>query len=394
MSRSPIYVDVSNATSRWLSAFIALFSLSCGDQLIGSTEELSVLATLKVEVLPPFDEVRPEGPMRLGVLWLALSSTDAWCALNAGLALGLPPLVGLSSEGDAERSELSAELKALTQDVCRDPLGVAPGLAGESVPLSTAQLMEGGVLEVPFTRLPSAEVLFGSPDARLGYATVVLFEDLDGDGALTLAEAKGGRRRGRRGGAEQEEVPPDRVWGASFQSVITPHQRLAYHEGAEVVSPFFYPVFGCDPLPRGFGILESALELIDLVALLTPLLPSEGAPLASEPPTQARDGLCEVSSLDRPIQLQVVSPSARLQELVCRPLGDEGEEPPERAPEELELTCVSSEEVLAIDRNAECKGVSYWRLVGCPLGQPSCDEPRWDMRTNVPEWWPCSVERP
>ena len=369
-----------------LLSLIGLSSLSCGDPLIGNQESLSSLMTLKVELLPPFENARPSGPVRVGVLWLDTGAPDAWCSIHAGITLGLPPSAGFGAE--AGSAPLSPELASITAERCRDPLGVTPALAGESAPVPAELLGSGGVIELPLTRLPSAEVLYGAPNARLGYATVVLFEDLDGDATLTISEPKGWRRGGRRGGRDEELPEPDRVWGASFQSVTTPHQRLVYHEGKQVESLLFYPTAGCPPLPKGFAILESSLELLDLLAVLAPFFMEEGE--TPEPPT-LRAGLCAIHELDRPIQVQVSPPSSRLQELVCEPLEDAGEEPPERAPEELEMTCVSRDELIAIDPSSPCKSILYWRLVGCPLGQERCEEPKWDMRTNIPQWWPCDV---
>lgn len=378
-----------------LSTLFALHSIRCGDELIGNKEDFTVLKTLKVELLPPFEDVRPSKPMRVGVLWLSSSSPDAWCSLHASASLGLPPSTGFGA-GQQEEIALDSELQMLTQELCRDPLGVSPELAGESVVVPKEVLNKGGSIEIPFTRLPSAEVLFGSPDARVGYATIVLFEDLNEDGALTLGEARRWRGGGRGGDGEEGKMgssAPDRVWGASFQSIIQPHQRLVYHEGAQIDHPFFYPTIGCEALPKGFGVIKSKAEIYDILALFAPYL-AEDKEFTNQADPIISPELCEVFTLETAIQIQVEAPSSRLQELVCQPLEDEGEEPPEREPKDLMLSCVSPTEVLAVDQEAECKAVQYWRLVGCPLNEVDCEEPRWDMRSNVPQWWPCTEERP
>jgi len=378
--------------------------MSCGEPLLGAQEDLSALATLKVELLPPFDPIEVKAPLRLGVLWLDISAPDAWCVLHVTSALGFPPSAGAGGE-QTSAPPLTEELSALTAERCRDPLGVSPGLIGPSVAVAERLAQEGGIIELPFTQLPSAEVLFGSPEARLGYATVVLFEDLDQNGTLSLGEPKRVGWRGGRGRDDEGEEGlkrPDRVIGASFQSLSRPHQRLVFREGAAVESPFFYPTVGCEAPPKGLSVLKSDVTLAELVSALAPYLLNEasrgdeGGPAPEMPPEAPplRDDLCELKGLDEPLQLQVEAPSARLQELVCEPLEDAGEEPPEREPDGVELSCVSATELLGSEPlesegGASCRGVHYWRLVGCPLGELSCEEPRWDMRSNVPSWWPC-----
>jgi hypothetical protein len=244
--------------------------LSCGDELRGSAEELTSLATLKVRLSPleGSSALPSEGSLRLGLVWLTASSPDAWCAVAQGQLFGLPPSSG-GAEGFTPHVEVTEALRELTTRVCRDPLGVTPALVGPSVSVSLTQLQEGAELELPLQHLPSAEVLFGTPDARVGYASVVLFEDLDGDGALTLGEAPrisrwGGDDRAREGEPRREA---DRVYGASFMSLATPHERLVYQEGASLEG-LFYPEVGCPERPQGFSVMRSSAELSDLFALL------------------------------------------------------------------------------------------------------------------------------
>ena len=72
-------------------------------------------------------------------------------------------------------------------------MGVAPALAGPSVAIESETELsdEDGLIthSIIFNALPPAEVLIEPPDARVAYASLIVFEDLNGNGVLDIGQA-------------------------------------------------------------------------------------------------------------------------------------------------------------------------------------------------------------
>jgi hypothetical protein len=369
------------ALVRWSIMGVAL--LSCGDQLKGLAEDPKPLTSIYVQLegsLEGLVDEESRSRLRVGVLWAGINLPEPWCLQF------LSDLIGENEsddeDGDQSREdpeldiepnldELNAEALQIALSTCRDPFGVAPALPGPSVALPDDLTQP---IEIPIYHLPTAEVMIGTPDARVAYATLLLFEDTAEDRRLTLGETQTtrdlskSRRRGDDDAPSPEERAPeiDRVYGASFVSLLEEQVRLVFREG-DFVSTFFYPAPDCEAPPIGFSVqrVSGAFQ-----------------------PT------CELSSIEEPISLKIQAPSDRLQELLCQSTPDNYERFPDDPPlDSVQLTCISPIEVLATLPDSDCKTLEVWTLKECGDGEEGgCDLPEWDYTASPPDWWPCGVD--
>ena len=375
MRRRAIYLSIV----RWSIMSVAL--LSCGDQLQGLAEDPKPLTSIYVQLegsLEGLVDEESRSRLRVGVLWAGINLPEPWCLQF------LSDLIGENEsddeDGDQSREdreldiepnfdELNAEALQIALSTCRDPFGVAPALPGPSVALPDDLTQP---IEIPIYHLPTAEVMIGTPDARVAYATLLLFEDSAQDSRLTLGETQSTRdlSKSRRRGEEEDASPTeerapqiDTVYGASFVSLLEEQVRLVFREG-EFVSTFFYPAPDCEAPPIGFSVqrVSGAFQ-----------------------PT------CELSSIEEPISLKIQAPSDRLQELLCEPTPDNYERFPDDPPlDSVQLTCISPIEVLATLPDSECKTLEVWTLKKCAdVQEGGCDQPEWDYTASPPDWWPC-----
>src|SRR5207248_5057396 len=102
----------------------------------------------------------------------------------------------------------------------------------------------------PLLDLPTADLMIGGVTARVAYASLVLYDDVNGNGALDFAAPQ------RLGG----DMPPpdeDLVVGASFVTMTAPDRRLAYREGDFDANAACYPRAGCPAPPPGLSIVAA-----------------------------------------------------------------------------------------------------------------------------------------
>jgi len=199
-------------------------------------------------------------------------------ALVWGLQWMPEPFCFLPPESDA--------VAAVIQAGCRDNFGFVPNVVGADVPIEP-----GTPTTIPLINLPAADVMVGDVTARIAYASLVVYDDKNGNGALDLGQPQ--RQAGGGDNADAYVDTGDVVLGASFSSITRPDQRIAYIEGdsSKLANIAFYPRPGCPELAASlheFWVFSAGgLSEASLVASLL----SGFQALPSEPS-------CGVGSLD------------------------------------------------------------------------------------------------
>ena len=393
----------------------------CAEGVVGMEETLTPLATVRVRLAPGTDVSDLQRP-RVGLVWGGQTLAEPTCWLAA---LGLA--------GDAQ---------AVAEVGCRDPLGFYPEEAGVSVPLQA-----DGTAEIPLYALPSADWMVGDLTARLTYASVVLFDDGDGDQSLNLRFPWWGRGRawvpaelrdeadfggGGGGGGDgppqsqddDDEGERDTIHAASFVSMTRPDVRLSFREGGFDAVSAYYPRVGCEAPPVGYSLVGSGgfdaatavlafgkgelpqasdcfattlqagvVELArESTRTLTPVgcvrgnsSGSNGAPRYREPPETA--------------------PWIPYATWACLPLGAAGSgilgaagNPGSGKPAGDGRGAGDAPETKADDLVVaypleSCPALRHYTLRGC-RNDPRCEVPEWDLTETPPSWWPCDGHVP
>lgn len=364
---------------------LALFVLAagCGDlSNFGGTAP--PLATITIDVTGDFDAVHlPD-----------TGDPDLYVAVVWGEQWFPEPICFLPPE--------SPEVEALVAAGCRNPLGFTPSRTTDVAPLVLGQ-----PVSLAITDLPAADLMVGTVDARVGYASFVVFDDRDHDGVMQLPRPQRLFMGQNPNGPEPEPDPPPFVtvaYGASFVAMTEPDTRLAFREG-DFNESGFYPRHGCgDPLPAfsllsagGFSFAEA------LAATAAGMLPSQDPATCSESP-----------ATDVHVTIPLRAP-AEVGEAVCEQRRDDSSvryrEPPSNQPPELidrTIACASipnlggdpiapegTVQLLVSSRPDEaCKSITHFTLFGCDENTNlMCDQYEWDYRANPPSWWPCPVTR-
>lgn len=306
---------------------------------------------------------------------------DLHVALVWGKQWLVEPLCILPPESDAARAVIAAG--------CRDPFGFIPSRVAANAPLAV-----GAPATLDLFTLPAADVMVGDLTARVAYASLVVYDDLDADGTLTLGRPN--RDGGNQGPPDPMDLPTevrDRVYAASFVTMTAPDQRVAYREGA-FVQTGFYPRAGCGDPPAGFSLVSAGgftAEAAIAATLAGQLPPEDPATCAEEPPTA-------------PVTV-AIRPPAELAELRCTERRTDSSvryrEPDAEPPQQLDQrtwACVhlpsfgppstQLELVIAGRPTDSCVGLSHYVLKGC-RNDPSCSSPDWDHTAAPPAWWPC-----
>ncbi len=356
--------------SRRPVALLATLLPACGPGVHDLTDEAGPLVEVsgRIEgslaaVLPP-PTAAEDLRLRAGLLWAGNPFGDPYC-LEHG-----PNPVRRSGEPPSPFS----------RQVCpADPLGFRPALMDVSVPVDPASPEP---FVIPLTHVPSAEVMVGTLEARVAYASLVLFHDVNDNGTLDLIEPRDLPRDRRGGGGGpgggrddpskgKEDGPPDELLGASFSSLLRPQVRVVFREG-DFVESFFWPLPDCDPPPKGFSVLTV-----------------EGTFLG---------GSCTAAGLEEgPVPVPLARPET-LADLRCLPpQGRKDARPRDELPEGWLSECLGPEELVTADPKAECPAISEQVLAGCQgdarcvldCETDDCEAPDWDRRDNPPDWWPC-----
>lgn len=357
---------------------------ACGD-LANFGGTAAPLATITVTATGDFDSVRL--PDAEGNLYVALVWGEQWFP---------EPMCFLPPE--------SPEVAAVLAAGCRDPLSFTPSRATDVAPLVPNEPVSFAI-----TDLPAADLMVGTVEARVGYASFVVFDDRNSDGVMQLPRPR--RFLSSRGPGDGPPDPDDLepsphdtvVYGASFVAMTEPDTRLAFREG-DFFESGFYPRHGCgDPLPA-FSLLSAGGFTFDeaIAATLAGMLPSQD-------PATCVEASAENASVTIPFR-----PVEEVEEVACEQRRDDSSvryrEPPVDAPdfEDRTFACASipnlggdpiapegTVQLVVSSRPGEqCKSLTHFTLLGCEENSTLiCDAYDWDYRANPPTWWPCPVTR-
>lgn len=392
-----------------LSLFTLLLALSCQTQVLNLSDTSAPLAKVHVHVVGNVAALQPPGTeaetphLYATLVWAGSTVSDAFCLVYQNLPTD-PSATAVANAG------------------CRDIFAVVPAKVSESAPVDL-----NGNATIEVQNLPSANVLHGdisgatTPFGRVGWATIVIFDDRNGNGVLDLRRVQrqfgpDGGGPGGPGGAVPV-VKADFIYGASFRSVNVADTRVAYLEGEYDTSRWFYPRSGCSNPPDGFSLVSAGgFGIGDFAGFINYLQNT----ITEDAST------CRTESIGTTVNIALES-SDKFIDIGCSVQGGGGftgaityDQPPEigsNIPGELSRTwaCVSTNPscLLGIpipgldcknfdpnDRPAlaiasvpgQCHNVTHWILKGCRT-DPNCSAPEWDFSPTssnpTPTWWPC-----
>ena len=293
----------------------------------------------------------------------------------------------------------SGRCESVAQAGCRDNFGFVPLQVGADVPLEA-----NGPTAIPIISLPSAAEMVGNPAARIAYASLIVYQDGNGNGILDLGHPADQQQRGQgNGNPNDASNSPDTVYGASFISMTQPDQRVAYREGDFNPGVAYYPRAGCASPPPSFSILSAGgFSVSDgLLSEVTGQFPPEtscGTAPISEPVTVALQDPATLAELacmvnnasgvtyyrkppaDDPRTVGSAGSAAISAPWACTNLpslsGDDGGVPPGR------------QLVVAGPPGQRCLGTLHYTLRGCN-NNPSCPSPAtWDVSGSPPSGGP------
>jgi len=332
---------------------------------------------------PP--DVTEESSLQVALVWGQQWLQEPFCIL--------PP------ESDAAAAVIAAG--------CRDPLGFVPARVDVSVPITI-----GATAELPLLYLPTPDLLVGDITGRVGYASLVVYDDRDSSGTLELSlprQAPFGAE-GRRGAdvapADQTADAVDIIYGASFVTMTEPDERIAYLEGVFDMTSAFYPRLGCDPPGKGFSILGAGG--FDLTTAFV-------ASAAGELPPENDPASCTMAAPKEAVVSIAARARAEIAEIDCEERRADGSvryhEPPASAPDltHRQSACVHLplfdtggtgdtagtqstliQLVVSGLPGDRCKGLTHYTLRGCRQ-DVICTVPDWDITATPPAWWPCPI---
>lgn len=314
--------------------------VGCGPGVHDLTESNEPLLTLRgrIEGRPAR---APQSP-RVGLVWLrSTSNLDIYCFIN-------DPRVP-AFEGFVAGSSTVAEAG------CPDPRGSQRLALGPSAALDP----EAQTYALPLYALPAPEVLAGTFYARTGMAAVVLFDDVDGDGALGAAAA-----------CFTDDPPPeDRVLAVSSWQLGAEGQRLIYQEGPAVLAGATPALpLDCFLFPPGYSVLEHAPNVDEGVT-------------------------CELEAFAAGIDLRYAA-GQTLTAPLCEVRAPEILPPPPERPYDAEdnvlIECAAQDYLVVVDADCLCPERRVYTLVG--FDEVDGVSIQWDLTEEPPGWWPCEPE--
>ena len=253
---------------------------------------------------------------------------------------------------------------------------------------------------------PTADVLVGDVTARVGYASMVVYDDRDHSGTLELARPNrvpdnDGMGMGSGSAGDISTHLDDVVYGASFISMTQADQRVSFREGDFSAVAAFYPRAGCGDPPPAFSALGAggftAQAAID--ATIAGMLPTEDPATCTQTPLAATTIAIPIQD---PANVKEVACTERTTDSSVRyrdpePLGNDGSSPDFT---DRTMACVHSPsfgapsnvvELIVSGRSDDsCVGLTHYVLTGCSE-TPTCADPDWDHSQLPPAWWPCGT---
>jgi len=273
------------ATLNRTLALVGLALFGCG-KTVGLNAPVTPLVQFQVQVTGDIASVqRPDTVgqptnLRVALVWGAQWLPEPFCVLPAE-----PGAAAVIAAG------------------CPDSFRFVPVRAG-----AETSVEPGVPATIDLITLPSGDLMVGDPTARVAYASLIVYDDRNGNGTLDFHHPARRRHHGDQQPVEDAGAPATRdiVYGASFISMTRPDQRVAFREGAFNDSVAFYPRVGCDPPLPSFSILSAGgfSPAAALLAVLQGQLPAEDpatcgvAPLADAVitiPLQNPAGLTELA---------------------------------------------------------------------------------------------------
>jgi hypothetical protein len=354
----------------------AVFVVGGCSDLEGLGGSASALVTFDVLATGDLGPLRPAGissdvSLQVALVWGAQWWTEPFCLV--------------SPESDAVSSVITAG--------CRDPFGFVPASVSASVPVTL-----GSSASLALFSLPSTDLLVGEISSRVGYASLVLYDDRDGDGTLGLSKSHPTGLTGRGPGQQDTSDSADIVYGASFVTMTAADQRVAFLQGTFDATSAFYPRQGCAAPPDGFSVLSAGgfSSAAGLAASAAGTLPSEDpascaieqepdsllVSIAAAAPSDVGEVSCAERTLDGTTQYQqppTDEPDFSNRVTACAALPSLGGVTP---PDLTQL-------VVSGRTTDHCKGLSHYVLRGCAQ-DVSCAAPDWDLTGSPPGWWPCN----
>jgi hypothetical protein len=321
-------------------ALLGAISLSCGQGVHDLSVSADPLLVIRGHVDPAkLQRVHPEAPLLGLLVWASAPHINVLC-------LAYPDVADL-------------------QAACPDPYGVYYGEIQKAVPVAA-----DGSFEIDLANLPNARVSIGDTVTRIAYGALLVAEDTNGDGQLSLPRGGGGFIDGGANGA----AAPDVVVGASFYSLRNAQERIVFRESGFVEGSNFYPAPGCPTPPRGFSVLA--------------------APAYSD--AGALPGTCTEQGFDQPVDVAALTSEQALS-LACRTVqqgfgvreatDERNPNRPGRDGASAKQVCLSHE-ILALVSPGLCPTFNALALKGCRQ-DPFCLTPDWDHTAHPPSWWPC-----
>ena len=253
------------------------------------------------------------------------------------------------------------------QPACPDPFGVFPGEVETTVPVAA-----DGSFTISLSELPAAAVSVGDTETRIAYGTLIIGEDLDGDGQLEIFGAGVGKG-GSVGPANQGPLEDDIV-AASFYTLKARQERLAFREGGFVENTNFYPAPGCTDPPQGFSLMSAPSYDSPGGGGCTFAAASDAVNVAAIAPADAQAFACRLAQSQRPLE------DANTVDDPTQNLGPGGLGP--------QLVCLSHDDLAIVISGPQCPAMHAIALKGC-ADDPFCLNPEWDDTSNPPSWWPC-----
>jgi hypothetical protein len=253
---------------------------------------------------------------------------------------------------------------------CPDPHGVFLGETEKTAPVA-----DDGTFDLALFHLPAFSDSIGDSVTRIAYGTLLVAEDVNGDGNLDLVPAPS---RGGFEGPGMQPVNPDLIVAASFSTLDAHQERLAFREGgwippclgAGMMPPdcsYFYPSTCVDAPPLEFSVMVTDPGgACTAVQAETDTIVIEAAPFASAADGHALN--CRSVQADGTVR----APPA------------DGDGPPGG---NRQLVCLAPKVAAAVYPDI-CTFLRAYALSGCAQ-DPLCTAPEWTTPI-APIWWPAS----